>query len=102
MRASAKHMEEYSHPCPYSELCRKKDEEPHLTHEPHRAEACPYNGSCNKLTDPKHRAEYRHAGRPDFLIPCSEKSDCRDESREHRMKYSHVAEPQTAGQYPCK
>ena len=96
LRASAKHIQEFSHPCPYSELCRNKDKEPHLTHQPHRAEPCPYKDSCNKLTDPRHRAAFRHAGLPDFLIPCSEKSDCHDRTREHQMKYSHDEEPQGA------
>ncbi|CAF1101396.1 unnamed protein product [Rotaria sp. Silwood1] len=86
---SSKHMEEYSHPCPYSELCRNKDKEPYLTHEPHEVEQCSSKSACQKLNDPVHRAKYRHPGYPDFLIPCLDGQNCRNKTSDHRIKYSH-------------
>lgn len=88
-RESSKHMKEYLHPCPYSELCPNKNKEPHLTHEPHKVEQCPERNSCRKLEDPHHRAKYRHRYYPDFLIPCHDGSKCSDKSKEHRITYSH-------------
>lgn len=88
---SPKHMKEYSHPCPYSERCRNQDKEPYLTHETHEAEQCSSNGPCRKLADPIHRAKYRHAGYPDFLIPCGAGPSCLDRSSDHCRKYSHGA-----------
>ncbi|CAF3536619.1 unnamed protein product [Rotaria sp. Silwood1] len=87
---AADHNAKYSHPCPYSELCRKK--EPHLTHELHTAAKCRDDEACNKLDDPFHRASYRHTGRPDFLIPCRLQKECSDKSSFHRKKYSHGEE----------
>ncbi|CAF1254057.1 unnamed protein product [Adineta steineri] len=84
-----KHMKEFSHPCPYSELCSKKDKEPYLTHEPHRVEQCSSKNSCQKLNDPIHRAKYRHNGYPDFLVPCRHERKCQDTTFHHRIKYSH-------------
>ncbi|CAF2836536.1 unnamed protein product [Rotaria sp. Silwood2] len=89
LQESSKHMKEYSHPCPYSELCHSKDKEPYLTHEPHNVEQCSLKNSCKKLDDPLHRAKYRHPGYPDFLIPCLSGSNCRDKTLDHRTKYSH-------------
>jgi hypothetical protein len=84
---AADHNAKYSHPCPYSELCDKK--EPHLTHEVHAVPKCPDDEACDKLDDPFHRASYRHTGRPDFLIPCRQQKGCSDNSSSHRKKYSH-------------
>ncbi|UJR32654.1 hypothetical protein I4U23_020114 [Adineta vaga] len=86
---SPNHTEEFSHPCPYAEICKNQDQEPHLTHESRQVEQCSWDPKCSKLDDPIHRATYRHKGYPDFLIPCRNKSDCHDKTFEHRMKYSH-------------
>ncbi|CAF4439370.1 unnamed protein product, partial [Rotaria magnacalcarata] len=82
-------MKEYSHPCPYSEICRYKNNEPHLTHEPRQVEQCPWIGSCQKLDNPVHRAKYRHPGYPDFIMPCCDGINCRNKTSDHRAKYSH-------------
>ena len=92
LQNSSRHMKEYSHPCPYSELCRKKDDEPHLTHERHRANPCPSKGACQRLDDPFHRAKFRHEGYPDFLTPCRDGEECENKSKDHRIKYSHGEE----------
>ncbi|CAF4770924.1 unnamed protein product [Rotaria sp. Silwood2] len=84
---AADHNAKYSHPCPYSELCRER--ETHLTHEPHTVSKCRDDKACDKLDDPFHRASYRHTGRPDFLIPCRLQKGCSDKSFSHRKKYSH-------------
>ncbi|CAF0814889.1 unnamed protein product [Adineta steineri] len=81
------HNAKYSHPCRFSELCRNR--EAHLTHESHRVPFCKHDENCNKLIDAFHRAEYRHTGMPDFLIPCRFTERCDDRSDKHRMRYSH-------------
>ncbi|CAF0972140.1 unnamed protein product [Didymodactylos carnosus] len=84
------HIQKFSHPCRYSELCtNKKNEEPYLTHFPHNVSECTSKNSCSKLDDPVHRAKYRHAGKPDFLIPCDQQKNCKNTSYDHRIKYSH-------------
>ncbi|CAF4238977.1 unnamed protein product, partial [Rotaria magnacalcarata] len=84
---SVAHNKKYSHPCPYSELCREK--ESHLTHEPHKVPMCKFDKKCDKIVDPFHRAAYRHTDLPDFLKPCRDQNSCHDDSRKHRRKYSH-------------
>ncbi|CAF1459208.1 unnamed protein product [Adineta steineri] len=83
------HTEKFSHPCRFSELCTKKDDEPYLTHFSHNVPECRSKNSCSKLDDPVHRGKYRHEGKPDFLIPCNEQKKCKNKSYEHRIKYSH-------------
>lgn len=87
---AADHNAKYSHPCPYSELCREK--ESHLTHEPHTVPKCRNDEKCDQLDDPFHRAAYRHTARPDFLSPCRRQKECPDKSSIHRKKYSHGEE----------
>ena len=86
-RYGSNHNVQYSHPCPYSELCDKK--EPHFTHEPHHVSMCKHDKKCNLLIDPFHRAQYRHSGLPDFLLPCRYQANCYEKSPEHRTIYSH-------------
>ena len=86
-RRGPNHNAQYSHPCAFSELCRKK--EPHCTHEQHRVAICRNDKKCNQLSDPIHRAEYRHTDLPDFLVPCRYQAQCHDKSPEHRITYSH-------------
>ncbi|CAF1541060.1 unnamed protein product [Rotaria sp. Silwood1] len=88
-QTSNDHCKRYSHPCRFAELCRNQDKEPHLTHEPHRVIPCVHDKSCKRLDDPVHRASYRHTGLPDFLVPCRDQKACRNQTGEHRMKYSH-------------
>jgi hypothetical protein len=57
--------------------------------ESHQVEQCPFDAACQKLDDPIHRAKYRHKGYPEVLIPCPEKSSCRNKTFDHRIKYSH-------------
>ncbi|CAF1122915.1 unnamed protein product [Rotaria sordida] len=83
------HNAKYSHPCPYSELCREKQSHLTHTHELHTVPKCRNDEACDKLDDPFHRASYRHTGRPDFLIPCRRQKECPDKSSSHRKKYSH-------------
>ncbi|CAF4156827.1 unnamed protein product, partial [Rotaria magnacalcarata] len=48
------------------------------------------------LCNPIHRAQYRHTGEPDFLIPCRNQKKCQHLTDQHRIKYSHgepVKEP---------
>ena len=86
-RHGPSHNAQYSHPCPFSELCRKR--EPHFAHEPHRVSMCKKDKKCDQLTDPFHRAEYRHTDLPDFLLPCRYQAACYEHSAEHRVTYSH-------------
>jgi hypothetical protein len=83
------HMKKYAHPCPYAELCRQKNKEPHLTHESYVLCHCSMGKLCEKLDDPLHRAKYRHTDMPDLLIPCRYQQQCHDKSYEHRSKFSH-------------
>ncbi|CAF4619665.1 unnamed protein product, partial [Rotaria socialis] len=84
---AAMHNSTYSHPCRFSELCR--DHEPHLTHEPHKVPRCDSDRNCKDLCNPIHRAEYRHTGLPDFLIPCRNQEKCHHLTDQHRIRYSH-------------
>ncbi|CAM4788960.1 unnamed protein product [Rotaria magnacalcarata] len=86
---SEEHCKRFSHPCRFSEVCRNKDREPNLTHEPHRVSNCSLGRSCKKLDDPYHRAAYRHVELPDFLFPCRDQNACKNRTFEHRVKYSH-------------
>ena len=88
-REDPNHVKTYSHPCQYAELCRQKNKEPYLTHEPHVVDQCRMDQSCKKLDDPVHRANYRHTGMPDFLIPCRYQQLCDERPYEHRTKFSH-------------
>jgi hypothetical protein len=81
------HNSIYSHPCCYSELCRRN--EPYLTHEPHLVSTCKYDTICSKKSDPLHRATYRHTDMPDFLKPCPRRENCQNKSINHRTKFSH-------------
>ncbi|CAF1360520.1 unnamed protein product, partial [Rotaria sp. Silwood1] len=81
------HNSKYSHPCRFSELCR--DQECHFTHEPHQVIQCSADRNCKDLCNPIHRAQYRHTGWPDFLIPCRDQQKCRNQLDQHRIKYSH-------------
>ena len=81
------HNLKYSHPCPFSELCRNP--EPYLTHTPHKVSMCTYDKSCKQLDDPYHRASRRHTDIPDFLLPCRYQEKCQDKSSKHRTRYSH-------------
>ncbi|CAF4227055.1 unnamed protein product, partial [Rotaria sordida] len=67
---SSKHTKQFSHPCPFSELCTRKAKEPHLTHERHNVLKCAKDKNCSNKSDPVHRANYRHTNLPDYLIPC--------------------------------
>jgi hypothetical protein len=91
-QSSRDHIEQYSHPCRFNELCRKQADEPYLVHERHNASRCSDDKDCSKKTDPVHRAQYRHTGLPDYLIPCRHQDTCNDKSSEHRMMYSHGEE----------
>ena len=86
---SKDHMEKYSHPCRFNELCRYKDREPHLIHEHHNVYKCSDDKHCSKLTDPVHRAQYRHTDLPDYLFPCRYQDSCYDTSTNHRTRYFH-------------
>ncbi|CAF1560009.1 unnamed protein product, partial [Adineta ricciae] len=81
------HNSKYSHSCRFSELCR--DRESNLTHEPHQVSKCNDGKNCKDLSDPFHRANYRHTGYPDYLIPCRDQQRCHDKTAEHRIRYSH-------------
>ena len=102
LQDSSEHMKEYSHPCPFSELCRKKDDEPYLTHESHRVASCQLKGACQRLNDPFHRAKLRHEGYPDFLTPCRDGEVCKNKSRDHLIKYSHGERVQLSKDKTCK
>ncbi|CAF3923229.1 unnamed protein product [Rotaria sp. Silwood1] len=88
-RESPDHNSKYSHPCRYAELCRNIQNEPHLTHAPHKVPKCQYDGGCRALEDPVHRASYRHSNMADFFIPCQHQRECWDKSPKHRQMYSH-------------
>ncbi|CAF3730202.1 unnamed protein product, partial [Rotaria sp. Silwood1] len=81
------HNSKYSHLCRFADLC--KNPEPHLIHELHPVSACPFDQNCRQLGDAYHRAEYLHSGLPYFLIPCRYQGQCRDNTKKHRIKYSH-------------
>ena len=90
---SKSHMERYSHPCRYNELCNRAADEPHLTHKRHDVPNCSAGRDCNKLTDPVHRAKYRHRNLPDYLLPCRFQQDCRDKKNaQHCQRYFHGEE----------
>ncbi|CAF1261786.1 unnamed protein product [Adineta steineri] len=86
------HIDEFSHPCRFNELCRKQSDEPHLTHQHHKVSKCTKDRDCNEKSNPIHRAQYRHTGLPDFLLPCRHQDCCYDKSDEHRSKYFHGEE----------
>ncbi|CAF1674359.1 unnamed protein product [Rotaria magnacalcarata] len=86
---SSKHTKQFSHPCPYSELCKRKVKESHLTHERHNVLKCSKDKYCLEKNNPIHRANYRHTSLPDYLILCRKQSNCQDTSLKHRIKYFH-------------
>ncbi|CAF0757815.1 unnamed protein product [Adineta steineri] len=86
------HIDEFSHPCRFNELCRRQRDEPHLIHQRHNISKCTQDRDCNEKTNPIHRAQYRHQGLSDFLIPCRYQDDCYIKSEEHRLKYFHGEE----------
>ncbi|CAF4730203.1 unnamed protein product, partial [Rotaria sp. Silwood2] len=88
-RNSSKHTKQFSHPCPYSELCKRKAKEPHLTHERHNVLKCTKDKYCSEKINPIHRANYRHTNLPDYLSLCRKQSNCQDTSLKHRIKYFH-------------
>jgi hypothetical protein len=88
-REFPEHKSKYTHPCRYSELCRNIQDEPYLTHAPHKVPKCQYDDKCRQLEDPVHRASYRHSKMADFLIPCRYQQNCHTESSKHRQMYSH-------------
>lgn len=81
------HNLKYSHPCRFADLC--KYQEKHLTHESLNVSDCKYHPNCTKLVDPVHRSKFRHTPLPYFLIPCRDKSSCKNKTTKHRKKYSH-------------
>jgi hypothetical protein len=83
------HIEQYSHPCRFSELCHRKSVEPHLVHIPHLVPMCQNDDKCSQLGEPFHRAQFRHSKLPDYLIPCKHQQQCKTKTIEHRKKYSH-------------
>jgi uncharacterized protein (TIGR02452 family) len=90
---SRDHVEQYSHPCRFNELCRSQADEPHLVHELHNVPKCIQDKNCSEKTDPIHRAQYRHTGLSDYLIPCRYQDICyKKSSEQHLMMYSHGEE----------
>ncbi|CAF3772226.1 unnamed protein product [Rotaria sp. Silwood1] len=86
------HIDKYSHPCRFNELCRQQSSEPHLIHKQHDIPMCLEDRSCSQRSNPVHRAEYRHTGLPDYLIPCRFQETCFDKAADHRMKFFHGEE----------
>ncbi|CAF2527446.1 unnamed protein product [Rotaria sp. Silwood2] len=89
LQNSTKHIKEYCHPCPYSELCSNKEKESYLPHEARKVERCSSKNRCQKLEDPVHQAKYRHSSYPDFLIPCPNGQSRHNKTLDHRTKYLH-------------
>jgi hypothetical protein len=89
---SKDHTDNYSHPCRFNELCRNQASEPHLVHKRHDIPMCLEDRGCSERSNPVHRAEYRHSGLPDYLIPCRFQEACYDKSPDHRMKFFHGEE----------
>lgn len=88
--AAEEHKKQYTHPCRFSEICRRRHLEPHLVHIPHSVPNCDKDKTCSRLTDPLHRAQFRHSDLPDYLVPCKDQQKCRKQhDKEHRTKYSH-------------
>ena len=83
------HIKQYTHPCRFSEKCRRKHHEPHLVHIPHLVPNCAQDEDCPQLDDPLHRAQFRHSELPDYLVPCRSKQNCTITTKEHKIKYSH-------------
>ncbi|CAF3692663.1 unnamed protein product [Rotaria socialis] len=86
------HTDKYSHFCRFNELCRNQAGEPHLVHKKHNVPKCLEDKSCSERTNPVHRAEYRHSGLPDYLIPCHFQDTCYDKTPDHRLKFFHGEE----------
>ncbi|CAF1530098.1 unnamed protein product, partial [Adineta ricciae] len=87
------HTDEFSHICRFNDQCRKQADEPHLVHEHHKVPRCTDDRDCRKKADPVHRAQYRHRGLPDFLMPCQYQELCyHQKSDEHCLKYFHGEE----------
>ncbi|CAF0907729.1 unnamed protein product [Rotaria sordida] len=86
------HKKKYSHPCRFNELCRNPSSEPHLVHKQHNSPMCSDDQACSKRSDPVHRAEYRHTGLPDYLIPCHFQDACYDKKPDHHIRFFHGEE----------
>ncbi|CAF3338093.1 unnamed protein product [Rotaria socialis] len=86
------HTDKYSHFCRFNELCRNQAGEPHLVHKKHNVPKCLEDKSCSERTNPVHRAEYRHSGLPDYLIPCHFQDTCYDKTPDHRLRFFHGEE----------
>lgn len=86
------HINKYSHPCRFNDLCLKQSSEPHLVHQEHNSPTCLEDNLCSRLSDPLHRAQYRHTGLPDYLIPCDFQELCYDKDQKHRTRFFHGEE----------
>ncbi|CAF3182975.1 unnamed protein product [Rotaria sp. Silwood2] len=78
---SLNHNQTYSYPCRFPELCRNIHDVPHsiqFTHNKHDVPQCKCDMNCSNLTDPAHRFYYRHAGLPNYLIPCWNQQQCQN------------------------
>ncbi|CAF1372386.1 unnamed protein product [Rotaria sordida] len=53
---------------------------------------CSDDQACSKRSDPVHRAEYRHTGLPDYLIPCHFQDACYDKKPDHPIRFFHGEE----------
>ena len=83
------HIEQFTHPCRFSEKCNNKFREPHLVHIPHLVPTCDQDNKCSQLGNPLHRAQFRHSKLPDYLVPCRYQQTCKSKTADHKIKYSH-------------
>ncbi|CAF1104234.1 unnamed protein product [Adineta ricciae] len=86
------HNSQWLHACRFAELCRNP--EPNLSHPriPRDLPYCTSGAHCKQICEPVHRSRYVHIGLPFYLIPCRKKKNCKDDSDDHRKKYSHDEE----------
>ena len=89
---SKEHIDKYSHPCRFNEICTRQASEPHLVHKRHDIAMCADDRNCSKLLNPVHRAEYRHSGLSDYLMPCRFQESCHNVTPDHRRTYFHGEE----------
>ena len=92
LQSDKNHIDQYSHPCRFNELCRRQAGEPHLVHKLHESPMCLEDRNCSERSNPIHRDKYRHTGLSDYLIPCRYQDVCYDKAPNHRIRFFHGEE----------
>ena len=85
----------FSHPCRYGSQCRELKDPHHTQYYSHaERKVCEHDKECLCIHDRDHMLRVKHTGALDFRHECKYGLLCKDDSREHHLKYAH---PSTLG-----